>query len=45
MATIVQLRHKFVTKFVRIRGICKEFAGDCVNKLTYPRCGVVPQIL
>lgn len=34
----------FIAKFVRILGICKDFAGNRVNALgNIPRCGVVPK--
>ncbi len=34
----------FIANFVRILGICKDFAGNCVNELgNVPRCGVVPK--
>lgn len=34
----------FITNFVRILGICKDFAGNRVNGLgNAPRCGVVPK--
>lgn len=32
----------FIAKFVRIFEICKDFAGNRVNKLgNVPRCGVI----
>lgn len=34
----------FIANFVRILGICKDFAGNRVNKFgNVPRCGVVPK--
>ena len=34
----------FIANFVRILGICKDFAGNRVNELgNIPRCGVVPK--
>ena len=36
--------HNFITNFVRIRQICKEFVGNRVNELgNVPRRGVVPK--
>ena len=35
--------HNFIAKFVRILGICKEFAWNRINEHGHvPRCGVVP---
>lgn len=34
----------FIAKFIRILGICKDFAKNRVNELgNIPRCGVVPK--
>lgn len=42
--TIVLLMRNFIANFVRILGICKDFAGNRVNELgNVPRCGVVPK--
>ncbi len=42
--TIYLLMRNFITNFVRILGICKDFAGNRVNELgNVPRCGVVPK--
>lgn len=44
--TITNIPHmrNFIANFVRILGICKEFASNRVNELgNIPRCGVVPQ--
>ena len=42
--TITLLMHNFIANFVRILGICKDFAGNRVNELgNVPRCGVVPK--
>lgn len=44
LTAIVLLMRNFMTNFVRILGICKEFAGNRVNELgNVPRCGVVPK--
>ena len=38
------LMRNFIVNFVRILGICKDFAGNRVNELgNIPRCGVVPK--
>lgn len=42
LTAITLLMHNFIAKFVRILGICKIFAGSCVNKLGNSR-GVVPK--
>lgn len=35
----------FKAKFVKIFGICKDFAGNRVNELrNVPRCGTVPKL-
>ncbi len=42
--TIYLLMRNFIANFVRILGICKDFAGNRVNELgNAPRCGVVPK--
>lgn len=42
--TIYLHMRNFITNFVRILGICKDFAGNRVNELgNIPRCGVVPK--
>lgn len=42
--TIYLLMRNFIANFVRILGICKDFAGNRVNELgNVPRCGVVPK--
>lgn len=44
LITITQLMRNFVTKYVRILGICKKFAMNRVNELgNVPRRGVVPK--
>ena len=44
LRTIVLLMRNFIANFVRILGICKDFAGNRVNELgNVPRCGVVPK--
>lgn len=44
ITTICLLMRNFITNFVRILGICKDFAGNRVNELgNIPRCGVVPK--
>ena len=44
LRTIALLMRNFITNFVRILGICKDFAGNRVNELgDVPRCGVVPK--
>ena len=44
LGTIALLMRNFITNFVRILGICKDFAGNRVNELgNVPRCGVVPK--
>lgn len=44
LRTIALLMRNFITNFVRILGICKDFAGNRVNELgNVPRCGVVPK--
>ena len=41
---IYLLMRNFMANFVRILGICKNFAGSRVNELgNVPRCGVVPK--
>lgn len=41
---IYLLMRNFMANFVRILGICKNFAGNRVNELgNVPRCGVVPK--
>lgn len=41
--TIALLMRNFIANFVRILGICKDFAANRVNELgNVPRCGVVP---
>lgn len=43
LSTHIIVMHNFVTKFRKILGICKQFAGNLVNeKGNVPRCGVVP---
>lgn len=42
--TNIPSMRNFIANFVRILGICKEFAGNRVNNLgNIPRCGVVPK--
>ena len=42
--TIALLMRNFIANFVRILGICKDFAGNRVNEHgNVPRCGVVPK--
>ena len=44
LRTIALLMRNFMAIFVRILGICKDFAGNRVNELgNVPRCGVVPK--
>lgn len=44
LRTIALLMRNFIAKFVRILGICKDFAGNRVNELgNVPRCGVTPK--
>ncbi|WP_129649643.1 IS982 family transposase [Alistipes senegalensis] len=44
LRTITLLMRNFIANFVRILGICKDFAGNRVNELgNVPRCGVVPK--
>ncbi|MFS6557041.1 IS982 family transposase, partial [Parabacteroides distasonis] len=44
LRTIALLMRNFIANFVRILGICKDFAGNRVNELgNVPRCGVVPK--
>lgn len=44
MYTIYLLMRNFRAIFVRILGVCKDFAGNRVNELgNVPRCGVVPK--
>lgn len=44
LTTIDLLMRNFIANFVRILGICKDFAGNRVNALGYiPRRGVVPK--
>lgn len=44
LSTVPAYMHNFITNFVRIRQICKEFAGNRVNELgNVPRRGVVPK--
>lgn len=44
LTTIAPLIRNFIANFVRILGICKDFAGNRVNELgNVPRCGVVPK--
>ena len=44
LTTICLLMRNFMANFVRILGICKDFAGNRVNGLgNVPRCGVVPK--
>ena len=44
LRTIVLLMRNFIANFVRILGICKDFAGNRVNELgNVPRCEVVPK--
>ena len=43
LSTIALHMRNFIANFVRILGICKEFAGNRVNEHgNVPRCGVVP---
>ena len=44
LTAICLLMRNFIGNFVRILGICKDFAGNRVNELgNIPRCGVVPK--
>ena len=44
LSTITLLMRNFIANFVRILGICKDFAKNRVNELgNIPRCGVVPK--
>jgi len=44
LTTITLPMRNFIVNFVRILGICKDFAGNRVNELgNVPRCGVVPK--
>ena len=44
LRTIALLMRNFIAIFVRILGICKDFAGNCVNELgNVLRCEVVPK--
>ena len=44
LSTIALHMRNFIANFVRILGICKEFAGNRVNEHgNVPRCGVVPK--
>lgn len=44
LRTIALLMRNFIANFVRILGICKDFAGNRVNELgNVPRRGVVPK--
>ena len=44
LSTIALLMRNFIANFVRILGICKDFAGNRVNGHgNVPRCGVVPK--
>lgn len=44
LTTIALLMCNFIANFVRILGICKDFAGNRVNEHgNVPRCGVVPK--
>lgn len=44
LRTIALLMRNFIANFVRILGICKDFAGNRVNELgNVPRCVVVPK--
>ena len=44
LSTIALLMRNFITNFVRILGICKDFAKNRVNELgNVPRYGVVPK--
>ena len=44
LTTIALLMRNFIANFVRILGICKDFAGNRVNEQgNVPRCGVVPR--
>ncbi len=44
LSTIALHMRNFIANFVRILGICKDFAGNRVNELgNVPRCGVVPK--
>lgn len=45
LTTISLLMRNFIANFVRILGICKDFAGNRVNEHgNVRRCGVVPQV-
>ena len=42
----LSLMHNFIANFVKVLGIIKEFAGNCVNVLgNIPRRVVVPYVL
>ncbi len=44
LRTITLLMRNFLTNFVKILEICKNFAGNRVNNLgNIPQCGVVPK--
>lgn len=44
LTTIALHMRNFIANFVRILGICKDFAGNRVNEHgNVPRCGVVPK--
>lgn len=44
LRTIILLMRNFMTNFVRILGLCKDFAGNRVNELgNVPRRGVIPK--
>ncbi len=44
LITITLPMRNFIANFVRILGICKDFAANRVNKHgNIPRCGVVPK--
>lgn len=44
LRTITLLMRNFMTNFVRILGLCKDFAGNRVNELgNVPRRGVIPK--
>ncbi|MBR8720749.1 hypothetical protein IX330_001899 [Bacteroides pyogenes] len=44
LTTKALLMRKFIANFIRILGICKDFAGNRINELgNIPRCGVVPK--
>lgn len=44
LTTIILLMRNIIANFIRILGICKDFAGNRVNELgNVPRCGVVPK--